>query len=106
MSLHVDGVIAREKAEDGGEQQPQLPEPDFLQHLQLPLTTSDVNKATFHLHMHAAILPSLILENSSRPNMKVQITSWDTVATWRWDIPEDDNLNGQINLMNQELGRR
>jgi anaphase-promoting complex subunit 11 len=23
-------------------------------------------------------------------NMKVKITHWDSVATWRWDIPEDD----------------
>jgi anaphase-promoting complex subunit 11 len=22
--------------------------------------------------------------------MKVTITNWDAVATWRWDIPEDD----------------
>jgi len=22
--------------------------------------------------------------------MKVRITKWNTVATWRWDIPEDD----------------
>ncbi|KAJ0143483.1 Anaphase-promoting complex subunit 11 [Colletotrichum tanaceti] len=24
------------------------------------------------------------------PAMKVKITRWNTVATWRWDIPEDD----------------
>lgn len=22
--------------------------------------------------------------------MKVKITNWSSVATWRWDIPEDD----------------
>ncbi|PKS12737.1 hypothetical protein jhhlp_000945 [Lomentospora prolificans] len=22
--------------------------------------------------------------------MKVKITQWNTVATWRWDLPEDD----------------
>lgn len=36
------------------------------------------------------ISPSLLSTQRRKKGMKVRITAWSAVATWRWDLPEDD----------------
>ena len=47
------------------------------------------NKSSSFTHLQEPS-PEYRAEAQGKENMKVNITEWNTVAIWRWDLPEDD----------------